>query len=43
MDWISRKRGRENNTRYAEVYWFRDEFDHLPGLKTYLKEKVASK
>jgi LmbE family N-acetylglucosaminyl deacetylase len=36
MDWISRKRGRENGVRYAEVYWFQDEFDYLPGLKEYI-------
>ena len=36
MDWISRKRGRENGVQYAEVYWFVDEFDYLPGLKDYI-------
>jgi len=36
MDWISRKRGSENGVRYAEVYWFVDEFDYLPGLKDYI-------
>jgi LmbE family N-acetylglucosaminyl deacetylase len=41
MDWISRKRGAENGVRYAEVYWFRDEFDHLPGLKDYIRENAV--
>ena len=42
MDWISRKRGRENDARYAEIYWFRDEFDHLPGLKDYIAAEAVS-
>ncbi len=37
MEWISRKRGRENGLTFAEVYWFVDEFDHLPGLKSYIE------
>jgi LmbE family N-acetylglucosaminyl deacetylase len=36
MEWISRGRGEENGAENAEVYWFRDEFDHLPGLRDYL-------
>src|SRR5688572_25124362 len=43
MKWIARKRGGENGVRYAEVYWFRDEFDHVPGLKSYLRENAVSK
>jgi LmbE family N-acetylglucosaminyl deacetylase len=43
MDWISRKRGRENGMRYAEVYWFRDEFDYLPGLKDYIAANGVKK
>lgn len=43
MDWISRKRGAENGMKYAEVYWFRDEFDYLPGLSEYLKMNVVTK
>ncbi|MFN7922858.1 MAG: PIG-L deacetylase family protein [Bryobacteraceae bacterium] len=43
MDWVSRKRGREYGVRYAEPYWFRDEFDHLPGLKDYIRENEAKK
>jgi hypothetical protein len=29
--------------RYAEVYWFRDEFDYLPGLQSYLRGNVVTK
>jgi hypothetical protein len=43
MDWISRKRGDENGVRYAEVYWFRDEFDHLPGLKEYIDQNAIQR
>jgi hypothetical protein len=43
MDWISRKRGSENGIRYAEVYWFRDEFDYLPGLKDYIAANGVKK
>ena len=41
MDWISRRRGSENNVRFAEVYWFRDEFDHLPGLQDYIEAEAV--
>ena len=41
MDWISRKRGAENGVRYAEVYWFRDEFDQLPGLQDYIAAEAV--
>ncbi|MBI1787031.1 MAG: PIG-L family deacetylase [Acidobacteria bacterium] len=41
MEWISRKRGRENGVRYAEVYFYRDEFDHLPGLKNYITSNTV--
>jgi hypothetical protein len=40
MEWISRKRGGEAGVRYAEDYYFLDEFDHLPGLKDYLRNQV---
>ena len=43
MDWVSRKRGAENGVRYAEVYWYVDEFDYLPGLKDYLRQSVVKK
>ena len=41
MEWISRKQGRENGLTYGEVYWFRDEFDHLPGLKDYIRAQAV--
>jgi len=41
MDWISRKRGREHGLKYAEVYWFTGEFDHLPGLKDYIQSNAV--
>jgi LmbE family N-acetylglucosaminyl deacetylase len=40
MEWISRRRGAENGAENAEVYWFRDEFDYLPGLRDYLRANV---
>jgi LmbE family N-acetylglucosaminyl deacetylase len=40
MEWISRKRGEQAGVRYAEDYYFMDEFDHLPGLKDYLRNNV---
>jgi LmbE family N-acetylglucosaminyl deacetylase len=40
MDWISRKRGSEAGVKYAEDYYFMDEFDHLPGLRDYLRTNV---
>ena len=43
MNWISRKRGAEAGVKYAEVFWFRDEFDYLPGLADYLKANVVKR
>jgi LmbE family N-acetylglucosaminyl deacetylase len=43
MDWISRKRGEENGIRFGEVYWFRDEFDHLPGLAGYIRQNAVKR
>jgi LmbE family N-acetylglucosaminyl deacetylase len=40
MEWISRERGKQAGVKYAEDYYFIDEFDHLPGLKAYLQENV---
>jgi LmbE family N-acetylglucosaminyl deacetylase len=40
MEWISRQRGKEAGVKYAEDYYFMDEFDSLPGLKAYLKQNV---
>lgn len=41
MEWISRKRGEENDVDMAEIYWFRDEFDHLPGLAEYIRKNAV--
>lgn len=40
MEWISRKRGSEAGVKYAEDYFFMDEFHHLPGLRDYLRREV---
>ena len=40
MDWISRERGGQAGTKYAEDYYFLNEFDHLPGLKEYLGKNI---
>jgi LmbE family N-acetylglucosaminyl deacetylase len=41
MEWISRVRGRQAGVKYAEDYYFIDEFDYLPGLKEYLEKNVG--
>jgi LmbE family N-acetylglucosaminyl deacetylase len=41
MEWISRERGKQAGVRYAEDYYFLDEFDHLPGLKEYLRTNIS--
>ena len=43
MFWISAKRGEENGVRYAEVFYFADEWYHLPGLRDYLTEQAVKK
>jgi hypothetical protein len=43
MEWISRERGKEAGVKYAEDYYFMDEFDSLPGLKGYLKQNMELK
>jgi LmbE family N-acetylglucosaminyl deacetylase len=40
MEWISRERGKPAGVRYAEDYYFLDEFDYLPGLKEYLSRNI---
>ena len=42
MEWISAKRGKENGVKYAEVFYFMDEWHHLPGLKHYLKKNAVT-
>lgn len=43
MEWISRQRGAEAGVKYAEDYFFTDEWDHLPGLKGYLQKNVVTR
>jgi LmbE family N-acetylglucosaminyl deacetylase len=43
MEWISRKRGKEAGVQYAEDYYFLDEFDHLPGIRDYLRKNVQKR
>lgn len=43
MESWSRKTGLENGVRFAEVFRFVDEWDHLPGLTQYLKDNVVKK
>lgn len=43
MYWISAKRGRENGVRYAEIFYFLDEWDPWPGLKEYLRANVVNR
>jgi LmbE family N-acetylglucosaminyl deacetylase len=40
MEWISAERGKQAGVKYAEDYYFMDEFYHLPGLKDYLQKNV---
>ena len=40
MEWISRETGKEAGVKYAEDYYFMDEFDALPGLRDYLKQNI---
>jgi LmbE family N-acetylglucosaminyl deacetylase len=43
MRWISALRGRQTGVPFAEVFYFVGEWDHLPGLKDYLRENVRPK
>ena len=43
MNWISRRWGKEAGVKYAEDYYYMDEFSHLPGLKKYLTANVENK
>lgn len=42
MEWISRQKGAEAGVKYAEDYYFMDEFHALPGLKDYLKRNIET-
>ena len=43
IDFGSRQVGRLAGVRYAEKAFFRDQWDHLPGLKTYLQSETRPK
>lgn len=43
MDWVSRQRGQENGVRYAEIYWYINEFAHLPGLESYIQKNAVKR
>ena len=43
MNWISRRWGKEAGVKYAEDYYYMDEFSHLPGLRKYLAANVEKK
>ena len=40
MYWSSARYGRENGVKFAEVFYYRDEWGHLPGLKEYILENA---
>ncbi len=40
MYWSSERYGRENGLDYAEVFYQRHEWDHLPGLSGYIEQNV---
>ena len=42
MEWISAKRGKENDVRFAEVFYFMDEWHHLPGLRDYIEQNAVT-
>ena len=42
MEWISAKRGKENGVKFAEVFYFMDEWHHLPGLRDYLEQNAVT-
>jgi LmbE family N-acetylglucosaminyl deacetylase len=43
MEWISAKRGRENGVKYAEVFYFMDEWHDLPGLREHLRKNAVAR
>jgi LmbE family N-acetylglucosaminyl deacetylase len=43
MEITSRRAGEAAGVQYAELFYFLDEFDHLPGLKSYLSSNVVAK
>ncbi len=43
MESWSRQVGEQHGAKYAEVFYFRDEWDHLPGLAKYLRDNVVKR
>jgi LmbE family N-acetylglucosaminyl deacetylase len=43
MELTSREAGRVAGVEFAELFYFIDEFDSLPGLKSYLEKNVVTK
>ena len=43
MYWISSRRGQENGVRYAEVFFFMDEWHGVPGLSDYIQENAVER
>ena len=43
MFWVSAQRGRENGVEFAEVFYYIDEWHHLPGLRDYIGQNAVMK
>ncbi|HUG80163.1 MAG TPA: PIG-L family deacetylase [Bryobacterales bacterium] len=43
MYWISSQRGQDNGVRYAEVFYFMDEWHGVPGLENYIQENAVGR
>jgi LmbE family N-acetylglucosaminyl deacetylase len=43
MEWVSRKRGAENGVKYAEIFYYLDEFDYVPGLREYIRRNAVKR
>jgi LmbE family N-acetylglucosaminyl deacetylase len=43
MQSYSAEKGRENGAQFAEVFQFRDEWSHLPGLEDYIRNNAVSR
>jgi LmbE family N-acetylglucosaminyl deacetylase len=43
VEWDARKTGEGHGLKYAELHWFVDEFDHVPGLKDYVAANVVKR
>ena len=43
MEEASRRAGEAAGVQYAELFYFEDEFDHVPGLRDYLRKNAVGK